>query len=109
MCDYPIRLEQIVSWFRSKEQGLRELGITLAEVRESHTNKPAATANFDTALAVGQIIVWVSGEIDFEVLRASDGKVVFICHEKVSNLGAPLLKGVFDDFLRSMMHPDKAV
>jgi hypothetical protein len=109
MSDYPITLEEIVSWLRSKEQVLQDLGITLADVRESHTNKPAAVADFDTAQAIGQICAWVSGEIDFQVLRVTDSKDVFLHHEKISNLHAPSLAIVYSDFLRQMTHPGEAI
>src|SRR6266704_3267193 len=105
MNDYPIDLQEILAWFRSKDQALKDLGITLADVRESHTAKPSAAANFDTAPAIGQIIAWVSGEIDFQVLRASDGKGVFLRHEVVPSLNAPSLGNTYNDFLRYMPHP----
>jgi hypothetical protein len=107
MNNYPIELQEILVWFRSKDQALKDLGITLADVRESNTAKPAAAANFDTAPAVGQIVAWVSGEIDFQVTRVSDGKDVFLRHEVVSNLSAPSLQSAYDDFLRNMIHPDE--
>jgi hypothetical protein len=109
MNDYPISLEQITFWLRSKEQELKDRRITLAEVRESHTDKPAAGADFDSQFAIGRIDLWVSGEIDFQVLRVSDGKTVFIRHEKVSDLNAPFLERAFNDFLQSMTHPDNAL
>jgi hypothetical protein len=109
MSDYPITLEEIMSWLRSKDQVLKDLGITLANVRKSHTDKPAAVADFDTGKAIGQICAWVSGEIDFQVLRVSDGKDVFLHHEKVSSLGAPSLEIAYSDFLRSMTHPHEAI
>jgi hypothetical protein len=106
MSEYPFTLEEIVSWFESKESVMKSFGITLANVRRSHTNKPAATGNFDTDVAVGQICFWVSGEIDFQVLRVSDGKDVFLHHEIVSNFNANSLKRACDEFTRSMTHPD---
>jgi len=106
MSEYPLKLEEIVVWLRSNDQVLKNLGITLADVRESHTSKSAAAANFDTAQAVGQICAWVSGEIDFQVLRASDGKDIFIHHQKVSSLSEPSLESAYKDFLQKMTHPD---
>jgi hypothetical protein len=101
MEEYPLRVEEIVSWFRLKEAGLQNIGIALAGVRESHTNKPAATADFDTAQALGNISVWVSGEVDFHVLGI-DGKDTFQHHEKVQSLGDPSLESAFRAFLQSM-------
>jgi hypothetical protein len=106
MSEYPLKLEEIVVWLRSNDQVLNNLVITLADVRESHTNKSAAAANFDTAQAVGQICVWVSGEIDFQVLRASDGKDVYTRHQKVSSLSEPSLESAYKGFLQRMTHPD---
>ena len=106
MSEYPFALEDIVLWFQSTESVMRGFGITLANVRQSHTKKPAAAGNYDTEVAIGQICFWVSGEIDFEVLRRSDGKNVFLHHEVVSNLSASSLERACDKFARSMMHPD---
>jgi hypothetical protein len=55
---------------------------------------------------MGRIIVWVSGEIDLEVLRISDGNNVLVRHEKVSSLDAPSLQDAFNEFVKSMKHPD---
>lgn len=106
MSDYQIDLSEVLAWFRSKEQTLKTLGITLADVRESHTVKSSVAANFDTVPAIGQIIAWVSGEIDFQVLRASDGKAIFLHGEIVSSLNAPSLDKAYNDFLRHMTHPE---
>jgi hypothetical protein len=106
MSEYQIQLADIVSWFHSKQQILKDLGITLADIRESHTAKSAAAANFDTAHSIGQIVAWVSGEVDFEVLRVADGKDVFLLHQKVPHLGSPTLETAFENFLQHMTHPD---
>ena len=106
MDTYPLTVGEIISWFRSKENALATLGIILAGVHErSGTDKPAAFADFDAALGMGRIIVWVSGEIDLEVLRISDGNNVLVRHEKVSNLDAPSLQDAFNEFVKSMKHP----
>jgi hypothetical protein len=107
MATYPLTVGEIISWFRSKENALSTLGIILAGVHErSGTAKPSAFADFDAVLGMGRIIVWVSGEIDLEVLRISDGKNVLVRHEKVSNLDAPSLQDAFNEFVKSMKHPD---
>ena len=63
MDTYPLTVGEIISWFRSKENALATLGIILAGVHErSGTDKPAAFADFDAALGMGRIIVWVSGD-----------------------------------------------
>jgi hypothetical protein len=107
---YPLTVEEIESWLRSKEATLIRLGVTLAEVRTNRrTNKPGAAADFDTAQGIGRISMWVSGEADFEVLQRSDGKNVFLRHEVVSSLDSPALKSVFEDFLDSIRHPEAAM
>jgi hypothetical protein len=107
---YPLTVEEIESWFRSKEAALTGLGVTLAEVRANRrTNKPSAAADFDTSQGIGRISMWVSGETDFEVLQRSDGKNVFFRHESVLSLDSPALEGVFEDFLSSILHPEAAI
>jgi hypothetical protein len=107
---YPLTVEEIESWFRSKETILSSLGVTLAGIRTSRrTNKPAAAADFDTAQGIGTITMWVSGETDFLVLQAADGKNVFVRHEVVSSLDSPALEDVFKDFLGSILHPEAAI
>src|SRR6266851_1289458 len=103
---YPLTVREIVSWFRSKGNALAPLGIIMAGVHERHgTDKPAAFADFDADLEIGRIIVWVSGEIDLQVLQRSDGKDVLVRHEKVSTLNAPFLQDAFNEFVKSMTHP----
>jgi hypothetical protein len=107
---YPLTVEEIESWFRSKEAMLASRGVTLAGVRTSRrTNKPAATADFDTAQGIGNITIWVSGETDFVVLQTADGKSVFVRHEVVSSLDSPDLESVFRDFVGSILHPESAI
>lgn len=107
MNEYSLSVEQIVSWFRSKESSLRDVGITLAEVRPiTYTHKPSVVADFDTSGRIGRIVIWVSGEIDFEVLARENGKNVFLRHEIVPNLGVPSLKNAYLDFLGNMTHFD---
>lgn len=107
---YPLTVEEIESWFRSKETILASLGVTLAGIRTSRrTDKPAATADFVTAQGIGNITMWVSGETDFVVLQTTDGKSVFVRHEVVCSLDSPTLEGVFKDFVGSILHPDAAI
>jgi hypothetical protein len=104
MGDYTITVEEIVSWFSSKENALATAGVGMAEIHEARgTNKPSAFADYDTDLGIGRVIIWVSGEADFQVLRRSDGKDVMVRHEHVPTL--TLLDGAFNAFLASMAHP----
>jgi hypothetical protein len=107
MNNYMITIEEIASWFRSKDRTLETAGIILAGIHERPgTNKPSAFADFDTDLRIGRISVWVSGESDFEVLRRSDGKHVFFRHEESFAIGAPSLENAFNAFVESMKYPD---
>ena len=84
MSEYPLTLEEVVGWFRLKTEALGDSGLTVVAMREREsTDKPAACADFDSAYSLGQIAFWVSGEIDFCVLRIADGKDVFLRHEKL--------------------------
>jgi hypothetical protein len=109
MNQYSITLEDLVSWLRSKENSLRDLGIALEEVQERRDHIPAAAADFDSARAIGRINAWVSGEVDFEVLRREDGTDVLFRRSKVSRMDEPALERAYSDFLRFMLNPDEAV
>jgi hypothetical protein len=105
--EYPLTVDKIASWFRSKEGISRSHGVVLAGVHERRgTDKPAAFADFDTEVAIGRIIVWVSGEIDFEILRRSNGKGVLFHHEDVTDLAESTLEEAFQAFLKGMTNPD---
>jgi hypothetical protein len=107
MSEYPLTLEEIVSWFRSREEALAESGISLAEVRQNREHVPSAAADFDTANAIGRINAWAAGHFDFEVLRRADGKDVFFRHEKVLSVHELGLESAYADFLRHMLNPDE--
>ncbi len=103
MSDYPLTVEEISSWFHSREDVSGARGVVLAGVHERPcTNKPAAFADFDTDAMMGRVCVWVSGEIDFEVIRRSDSVNVFSCHEEVSSLAGQAVDRAFDAFLKAM-------
>jgi hypothetical protein len=109
MSDYPLDLDEISTWLRSKNQASKDRGVTLAGVRESQTHVPAAAADFDAERAIGRISAWISGQIDFEVLRRSDGEYAFFRHESVSSLASPAVESAFGEFIRTMMHPEAAI
>jgi hypothetical protein len=106
MTDYPITLEEVVSWLRSKENVAEVCNVTLAEVKQNLEHLPSACADFDSAAGIGRISIWVSGEIDFEVLRRSDAKMVFFQHESVRSLNSAVVERGFEAFVRSMADPD---
>ncbi|QNI33314.1 hypothetical protein H7849_04965 [Alloacidobacterium dinghuense] len=109
MEEYPLTVQGIVMWLRSKASGLESRGVTLAGVQERHMHIPAAFGDFDSEQAMGRITAWTSGHVDFEVLRTSDGKDAFIRHEMISNLDAPALEIAFGKFLQKMMRPDEPI
>ena len=110
MDDYTITIQEIASWFSSKVPTLEVAGVLLAGIQERRgTSKPSAFADYDTDLGIGRIVVWVSGEIDFEVLRRSDGEGVLFRHEQVSTLTEPSLESAFNTFLASMVHPHSQI
>lgn len=81
MNDYTLTVEEICSWFRSRELVSNARGVTVAGVHEGRiTAKPAAFADFDSDARMGRVCIWVSGEIDFEVIRTSDGQGVLFHH-----------------------------
>src|ERR1039458_9621416 len=103
MNDYPLTIDEICTWFRSKELVSNSRGVILAGIHEGRsTDKPAAFADFDTEFGIGRITVWVSGEVDFEVLRRSDGKHIRMFHEQVSTLADSALDQAVDGFMDGM-------
>jgi hypothetical protein len=110
MGDYTITVDDIVSWFGSKEHALETAGVVLAGIHERRgTDKPAAFADYDTDLGTGRITIWVSGEAEFEVLRRSDGKNVMVRHEHVSSLNVSSFQSAFDAFLVNMAHSGEQI
>jgi len=101
----PLTLEEIVSWYRSKQRLLANSSVSLARIRERTDHLPAAAADFDAANAIGRIDGWVSGAFDFHVLRASDGKDAFWRHADVATVDQ--LEGTYAEFLRTMQNPDE--
>jgi hypothetical protein len=108
MNEYPLDIHAVVSWFGSKQTELRDAGVTLAEIKHNTAHLPSARADFDTGLAIGRISVWVSGEVDFEVLRRSDAAYVSFNHLSISDLGDTSLSPAYDQFIWDMANPDKA-
>src|SRR5438105_14600475 len=106
MAKYPLTLPDIVSWYCSKRRSLDGSGISLADIRESAGEKPAAVADFDAANSMGRITGWVSGEFDFEALRCSDGRDLLWRHVDVNAIEE--LESAYSDFIRIMLNPDSA-
>jgi hypothetical protein len=102
---YPLTTTEIVSWYRSKQSSLKGSAVSLVDIKE-HVGgpKPAAAADFDGPNSMGQICGWVSGEFDFEALRASDGKDILWRHLDVSAVDE--LEEAYADFLRTLMNPE---
>jgi hypothetical protein len=106
MTAYPFTLAEIVSWFRLKQHSLEGSGVSLDEVHERTQYLPAAAADFSSDGTMGRINAWVSGEFDFEAIRASDSKSLFSGHAKVSTLDA--LESTYADFLQHLLNPKMA-
>ena len=98
MTTYPLTLAEIVSWYRSKQRLLTGSNVSLIDIRERAEYLSAAAADFDGTDTIGRIDGWVSGEFDFHVLRASDGKDIFWRHAAVSSVDE--LEGAYADFLQ---------
>lgn len=101
---FPLTTHQIVSWYRSKQAVLEGSGVSLVGIRESTGRKPAAAADFDADNAMGRINGWVSGEIDFEAVRVSDGKDLFWQHVDVSVTDQ--LDATYADFIQRLLSPE---
>jgi hypothetical protein len=75
-------------------------------VKDQQEGTPTARGDFDGDYAIGRIIIWMTGETDFEVLRMSDGEFILFRHEHVETLESPVLGDAFKEFVRSMMVPN---
>jgi len=103
MTDYPLNLDEIGSWLRTVASASASHLVTPGEIRQGRsTNKPSACADFDSDTKMGRISAWVSGEIDFEVLRISDGGLVLCHHENVPTLSDPSLEKAVSLFFDAM-------
>jgi hypothetical protein len=101
--NYPLTVGNIVAWLRSKEEALPPLGIALADLHEHHMHLPYVGADFDSSVAMGRISFWVSGDVDLQVLRVSDGRDLLFRHEHVLNLESPELEDAYQAFLQKMI------
>jgi hypothetical protein len=54
--------------------------------------------NHDTPIAIGEIILWESGEMDVEAIRIEDGKQLFLHHYEL--VGEP----DFDEILKTYLN-----
>ncbi len=103
MTEHPLKLAEIVSWYRLKQRALLGSAVALVDTRERTEYTAAAAANFDGVGSLGEITGWVSGEFDFHVLRVSDGKDIFWRHFNVASLSE--LEATYSDFLKSLNDP----
>jgi len=97
-----LRLSDVKKWLESKRNHLVD-GVVLAEVRTNSEHIASAAADFDASWAIGRISVWVTGEIDFEVLRRSDSSVAFFEHQTVSKIEDAQLEDIYNEFLQHLL------
>jgi hypothetical protein len=102
MSAYPISVDEMVSWFASKASSLTKMGVTMAEIHTSTSYVPACRADFDTESRIGRVSIWATGEVDFEILRRSDGEYAYFRHESVLSIQAHELEKACDEFLQAM-------
>lgn len=103
MNDYPINLNEAVAWIRSRGDLLGGISIKLVDMKAQQEGTPTARGDFDGDFGIGRITIWVSGDVNFEVLRMSDGELIFFRYEHVVTLEASVLEDAFKEFTRSMM------
>lgn len=106
MNDYPIDLNVAVAWIRSRGDLLADTGVKLVDVKDQQEGTPTARGDFDSDYAVGRIIIRMTGEADFEVLRMSDGGPIFFRHEHAVTLEDTVPGDAFKEFVKSMMVPN---
>jgi hypothetical protein len=103
--EYPLTLDDITSWCRSKKNMLAGSGVTLVDIKERTEYLPAVAADFDGIGSMGRINAWLSGDFDFEAISVSDGKCLFSKHVRISTLEA--LETTYSEFLQHLVDPDK--
>jgi len=101
MSDYVLNLDDVNQWLESRKDSLVE-GVGLADVRSTTKSLPGARADFDASNRMGRISIWISGEVDFEVLSTGDSNFAFFRHEKISSLNDPSLQSAYQEFLKIM-------
>lgn len=77
-------IENLRQWFEQNAPALRERGFEVSlESGPSKANKASAWIDIDSAAALGQLIVWETGELDLQVgdrdsddLRLNEHRVV---------------------------------
>lgn len=102
MTEYPLKLEDITTWFASKKSDLDANHVVLAEIGQRSEHIPSAWADYDTKALMGRIAIWVTGQVDFEVLRCTDGEHLYFHHESINSIHEPRLQTAFNEFLRKM-------
>lgn len=108
MTAYPIDIEEILKWFRSKAKLLEGSGVQMAGVQANTVHVPNAWADFDSENRIGRITVSVTGEVDFEVLSRSDGEFVLFRHESVTRMDAPELDRGYCEFVANMENSENS-
>jgi hypothetical protein len=102
MTEYPLKLEDITNWFASKQSDLDANHVVLVDTAQRTEHIPSARADYDTKAFMGRIAVWVTGQVDFEVLQRSDAELFYFHHESISSVHEPRLQTAFTEFLRKM-------
>ena len=100
-----ITVDEIASWYRSKENILSECGITLAGIEERKVYLHSAWADLDTSTKIARIIGWISGEFDFEILDRVNAETIYFRHESVSEIGSGELELAFKEFMEHLQQP----
>ena len=105
MTQAEIKVEEISSWFRSKEKTVAEYGITLAELKERKAYVHAVRVDFGTSTKIARISGWISGEFDFEILQRDSSEIVYFRHESVSKISDFALEQAFGEFIERLQQP----
>jgi len=100
MSQYPLTLDEITSWCRSRKRSLQESPIVLDSITERTEYLPAVAIDFSGPTAVGRINGWVSGAFDFQVIRVSDGENLYFGHVDVSRMEE--LEPAYQEFLNHL-------
>lgn len=105
MSNHVFGFEQWEEWLKEKARSLREAG-QKSELRSggAPTPKPCCSFLIETDRAGGQLAVWITGEMDFDVMDAQTKEFVHnVWGMIVDDLS---FESAFDDFLtRVMCHP----
>ena len=91
--------EQLLKWIEQRRADLASIGITTSKVHIGldESPNPGAFVDHETPTALGEIIIWESGEMEVQAFRIEDGEPIF-WHYQLE--GEPNFDLLLQDYLK---------